>query len=410
MSVVERMSVGADVVYDGLGTPRADGVVTVQRAGPSGDPTIVAVETRREWQARQRADAPLLRGGAALGPPPVNAHVHLDLSRMPQQRGGFVEFTEAVVAHGRAGHRGLAAARDGLDEVLASGVRVIGDIVTDETVMRWLLERDDLEGVAYWEVLAPDPADADDVFDATVRRLRAFRELERPGGVHVGLSPHAPHTVSPPLLAKLARLAAANDVPMQIHVSETADELAFHRDGSGPYRELMDPWLGSGWRPAGVSPVALLDRLGVLEARPTLVHAVHVDEDDIRAIQRAGCAVVHCPRSNEALGSGVFPWAAYMRHGVTVAFGTDSRGSSPDLSLLAEVAAAVELHGAALNPRAWLRAATKGGYRALGMTPPTLGRGDPASRLVAWPDAGFGPSSPSRSASLEVLPDVLARG
>ncbi len=127
-----------------------------------------------------------------------------------------------------------------------------------------------------------------------------------------------------------------------------------------------------------------LAELGVLEAGPTLVHMVEVDEDDVRAVQRAGCTVVHCPRSNLALGCGRFPWEVYARHGVDVAFGTDSRGSSPDLDVIAEVAAARRLHGDKAAPQALVRAAVKGGYRALGLTPPRVVRGSPAAAMMAW--------------------------
>ena len=94
--------------------------------------------------------------------------------------------------------------------------------------------------------------------------------------------------------------------------------------------------------------------------------------------------MVHCPRSNLALGSGRFPWEAYARHGIDVAFGTDSRGSSPDLSVIHEVLAAHVLHGQKAAPQALVRAAVKGGHRALGSTPPRVLRGDPADGLCLW--------------------------
>src|SRR5699024_7617276 len=130
--------------------------------------------------------------------------------------------------------------------------------------------------------------------------------------------------------------------------------------------ELMGPLLAA-WTPSGLSPVGYLASLGVLEARPALVHAVHVDEDDVRTIQRAGCAVVHCPRSNLALRCGRFPWETYARHGVTVAFGTDGRGSAMSLDVQEDVAAAARLHGERANEGALVRAAVKGGHRALGL-------------------------------------------
>ena len=145
----------------------------------------------------------------------------------------------------------------------------------------------------------------------------------------------------------------------------------------------MKPFLGS-WQPSGLTPVQYLAELGVLDARPTLVHMVNVPEGDIKTVAKAGCVVVHCPRSNEALECGRFPWELYAKHGVEIALGTDSRGSAPDLNIEHEVAAAKALHGDKVSPLALVRAAVKGGSRALGVTPPRFARGDSLDALFIW--------------------------
>lgn len=395
-----RTRLRARVVYAGLGAPVEEGAAVVQDV--DGDRRLLFVgeaeEAARRWPDAEERDV-----GFALAPPPVNAHLHLDLTTLPRVEDDYEAFVRAVVAHGRAGRRGVDAAREGLRELRASGADAFGDIVADEATMRYLLAQPGLRGVAHWEVFAPDPADADAVFDATVEKLRAFRALERDDGLRVGLTPHAPHTVSAPLLARLAKLAAANGLPMQIHVAEAPSETRLHRHGDGPLRELMGPLLRE-WRPSGRSPVGYLEALGVLEARPTLVHAVQVDDEDVGRIQRAGCAVVHCPRSNEGLRCGRFPWELYARHGVTVALGTDSRGSSPSLDVRGELAAARSLHGDRANPGALVLAAVRGGHRALGRVPPRVSRGDPADALTAW-EAPTGPVTPGADGSSAPVSD-----
>jgi aminodeoxyfutalosine deaminase len=376
-----RRILRADVVYNGLGTPRANGAVVVQETPDGASVADVAslADARRAHPSASEEDA-----GFAITPPPVNAHTHLDLSDLPFTPGRYEAFIRAVIAHGRDGKRGAAAARRGLAELRASGTHVLGDIVTDPEVMTLLLEAPDLTGVAYWEVFAPDPREADAAFERARRQVAAFRERERSGGVRVGVSPHTPHTVSAPLLRRLVAWAREERLPMAIHVAESPGEARLHRAGDGPLADALTA-AGFPFAATGVSPLRYLDDLGVLAASPTLVHMVEVDEDDVRRVQRAGCVVVHCPRSNDALGCRRFPWETYARQGVDVAFGTDSRGSSPDLDVTAEVAFAAELHGARANARALVRAAVKGGYRALGLEPPRVTRGASAAALVRWP-------------------------
>jgi cytosine/adenosine deaminase-related metal-dependent hydrolase len=368
-------------VYDGLGTPRRDAAVLVQvRPSPA---RVVSVGAFADLRAAN-PHARVVDRVRVIAPPPVNAHTHLDLSDLPLTPGSYTGFIAAVIAHARDGRRGSVAAERGLAALAAAGVRTVGDIVTDERVLGRLLEHPDLTGVAYWEVLGPDPAEAPERFAAAVDVVERFAPRQRPGGVRLGLSPHTPHTVSAPLLQRLARFARERGLPLQIHVAEDPGEVDLHRHGVGPLREAMGPLLGS-FRPSGSSPVAYLDALGVLAARPTLVHAVHVDDEDVRLLQRAGCAVVHCPRSNALLQSGTFPWATYARHGVSVALGTDSLGSSPTLSVVDEWSAACAIHGRGADPAQLLWAAVKGGHRALGTTVPRVVRGSDASALWRWP-------------------------
>lgn len=376
-----RELVPAEIAYTGIGAAQSRAGAVLQRR-PDGGRTVVAVDAIDRLRTRF-PDAEPRAAVEVLAPSPINAHTHLDLSDMPYTPGSYEAFVAAAVAHGREGRRGVAAAERGARALKALGTTVVGDVVTDEAVMARHLADPDLRGVAYWEVIGPDPADAEALLAATRERLQRFLTWQRPGGMRVGLSPHAPHTVSAPLLVGLVALARAWRLPVQIHAAEAPGEVPLHRDGSGPLRHALGGFLST-WRPSGRSPIGYLASLGVLAARPTLVHAVEVDDDDVRAIARAGSVVVHCPRSNEALGCARFPWSTFARHGVSVALGTDSLGSSPDLSVAAEWRAARALHGDAASPAQLVWAAVKGGARALGLPPETVRRGDPAERLRAW--------------------------
>jgi aminodeoxyfutalosine deaminase len=379
---MQRTLLNSGIIYNGLGMPRHNSAVVIQEA--DGEARVIAIDELEVARANF-SDATEKEVGFAVTIPVVNPHVHLDLSIMPYTPGGYEDFIRSVIKHGRAGQRNLEAAKQGLETLQKLGIKVIGDIVTEEEVMRWLLQQD-MQGVAYWEIFEPSPEKAEEAFNKTVDLLREFRKLEQPGKMKVGLSPHTPHTVSAPLLQKLATLSKQHHIPMQIHVAENPNELTFHKNASGVLYEMMRPFMG-GWQPSGLSPVQYLKSLGVLEAQPSLVHMVNVSEDDVREVQKAGCVVVHCPRSNEALGCGKFPWELYAKHGVTVALGTDSLGSSPSLSIEEETHFAQTLHGQAANPLALVWSATKGGYRALGMPVPRFVRGDSTQNVYVWKES-----------------------
>lgn len=370
----------AEVVYNGIGTPRQDGAVVVEEL--AGRRTIADI-TDRESALRVWPEATVHDLGFAISPAPVNAHTHLDLTDMPIVDDVYERFIPTVIDFAGSGRRTLAAAERGVAEVLDSGVTTVGDIVTRRDVLAMLLSHPRLSGVAYWEVIGMDPDQAGAQLLETEELIREFLPLQRPGGVRLGLTPHTPHTVTDRLMQGLARLAREYGLPLQIHVEESPLEKPMFLHGQGELadvRRSFDP----NWQPPGISAIRHLEQLGVLAARPTLVHMVNVEEEEIRLIQKYSCSVVHCPRSNDQLRCGRFPWETYARHGVSVAFGTDSRGSSPSLAVHAEVSHALALHGGRASAQALVRAAVKGGHQVLGSRTPQLKRGDDAAGLHVW--------------------------
>ncbi|GGJ65774.1 aminodeoxyfutalosine deaminase [Deinococcus aquiradiocola] len=374
-------------MYTGMGNPVRDGGVVV--SGGVVAAAGSAAELRVNFpQARE------VRGGRVIAPPPVNAHTHLDMSLYAFQSLPYFRWIPEVVIAGRhlRGHEGAVV---GLDAVRASGASGLGDIVWHPDVMEWLLRESDVPGVAYWEVLDPNPATAQATFEAARARLDAWKKLERPGGMRVGLSPHASYTVSHRLFRLLSEYAAGEGLPMQVHVLEHPSEAELFAGGAGP---LAESFLASmrrngvelsiadviGREPSPeLSAVSYLADLGVLQARPTLIHMVNVTPQDITLVAQAGCTVVTCPRSNANLHCGTFPWQAFAAAGVEVALGTDSVASGETLDIHDEVRAAWALHPE-LDPRVVVRAAVKGGTRVVGGRVPFIRRGEAWSDLFLW--------------------------
>jgi 5-methylthioadenosine/S-adenosylhomocysteine deaminase len=315
-------------------------------------------------------------GDSALLPAAVNAHTHLELTGLADAIPAGLSFSEWIVALVRL-RRSLShddyvrAAQQGIAEMLAAGTAAVGEITTFGASVRPLAESG-LRAVVYYELLGVDPADAPELLRRGQRLVSLWRSEYAGTQLRFGLSLHTPYTVSAELFRLAARWCAQEGIPLCIHAAESPAETAWLHEGSGEIADVL--YAAAGWpvdarRAPGCSPIAYLDQVGALHARPLLVHGVHVDHDDLRLITDSAAWVAHCPRSNARLGCGRLPYAAYRRAGVRLALGTDSRASAPSLSLWEEMAAAYATHraaGEAPDPHDLLRLATLGGAEALG--------------------------------------------
>jgi 5-methylthioadenosine/S-adenosylhomocysteine deaminase len=173
--------------------------------------------------------------------------------------------------------------------------------------------------------------------------------------INIAFGPHAPYTVSDAPLQKIAVLAQEMDMPIHIHLHETAQEISdsLQQFGCRPSQRLMD--------------------LGLLSPLTQCVHMTQIDESDIKLLQESGAHVIHCPESNLKLASGFCPVDTLLKANINVALGTDGAASNNDLDLFSElktavlVGKAIAQNAAALDAHTALRMATLNGAKALGM-------------------------------------------
>jgi cytosine/adenosine deaminase-related metal-dependent hydrolase len=305
--------------------------------------------------------------------------------------GSFVSWVETVVSsRGRhAQPEIVAGARNAIAALEAAGTAALGDV--SNTLLHLDALRDSrLYAVVFLELLAWDPSRASATL-AWADGLAAERRASLRAGLELRLAAHAPHTVSPDLLRELARRGG----PAAIHLAESRAESEFLRDGTGPWPGFLAArGLGHvSFTPAGSTPVAYCDRLGVLHPRLVAAHGVQVDAADRAVLRERGVHVVLCPRSNERLGVGRADVPALLETGVPLALGSDSLASAPSLDVLDD-AVALRRQFPALAKPAILRMATLGGAEALGFSelgaiePGRLARlaYAPASRTPADPE------------------------
>ncbi|MEO6528328.1 MAG: amidohydrolase family protein [Gemmatimonadaceae bacterium] len=314
-------------------------------------------------------------GEALLLPGLVNAHCHLELTAMRGFLDGLtfrdwiLRLTSARRAVLDAGSL-LDAARLGVEEGVRAGITTFADTGDSGAGFDAMLERG-VRGICYREVFGPDPAQCEraaaDLRD-TVLAMRA-RETDE---VRVGISPHAPYTVSDALFGATIALARELAMPIAVHIAESALESELVVDGAGLFADGLRA-RGIETAPRARSPIALLESLGVLDVQPLLIHCVRVDDTDIRSIADHDCSVAHCPASNARLAHGVAPLAELLAAGVNVGLGSDSVASSDRMDLLDEArlallfAAARSARVDALSAVDALELATLGGARALGI-------------------------------------------
>jgi cytosine/adenosine deaminase-related metal-dependent hydrolase len=305
---------------------------------------------------------------AVILPGLINTHTHLELTGFegrvtePEFSAWIRRLRELKTTRTPAEY--LTASRRGLQACFASGVTTVADTGDSGSVFQALTEAGGC-GLVYQEVFGPDPRQAKE----SLLGLQAAVDRLRPGTtdrVAIGVSPHAPYTVSGDLYRAVARWAKREQLPIAVHIAESAAESEFLLRGSGPF---ADAWRARDIalpQPFGRTPIQWLEEHDILTPRTLCIHAVQLEPEDIDRLARSGAAVAHCPLSNLAHTHGSAPLADLLGRGISVGLGTDSVVSVGRLDLLAEARTASRL-APALTADQLIELCTLGGARALGL-------------------------------------------
>ncbi len=305
----------------------------------------------------QQLDLP----GHALMPGLVNAHGHAAMSLLRGYADDLplMPWLEQHIWPAEGTHVGPEFVRDGtalaIAEMLRAGTTTFSDMYFFPDAAAGAAITAGIRCQIVFPILDFPTAWARDADDYISKGLRLRDELKHHELITIGFGPHAPYTVSPDTLQKVATYAAELDVPVQIHLHETAAEVLAAVEEHGE------------------RPLDSLNAIGLLGPRTQCVHMTDLGDQDIAALAASGAHVVHCPQSNMKLASGTCPVSKLLARGVNVALGTDSAASNNDLNLFAEMQSAALLgkltaaDAAALPAADALYMATMGGARALGL-------------------------------------------
>ena len=322
------------------------------------------------WNNRARAPQTQVIdwGSAILMPGLVNAHAHLELTRLAGKLTEFTSFTDwirkLVSGRGRfTPEEYVASTSEGARMAVASGTTLVGDISASGSSQE-ALENEKIRKVVFEEVVGFRP---DRVQAALARLEMRLTRIEPDALLHLGVSPHAPYSLSAELFQASAASAARLDLPVATHVAETPAEVEFLEKGTGEFREMLTDFgvLPADWSPPGVAPVVYLEELGVLERPAVLIHCNYLDDDSMKRILRSDSSVVYCPRSHAFFGHEPHPVRKLLDLGINVALGTDSLASNDSLSMLDEIRFLCDRRKD-LKPEEIFRMATLNGAAALG--------------------------------------------
>jgi aminodeoxyfutalosine deaminase len=327
-----RLTVSARYVFPVEGPPIANGFVTIEggrieAVGASFDGTV-----------------DLALGNVAIVPGFVNAHTHLELSRIAQSEEpeDEIRWLRRVIEQrrGSAPEGRLEAVEKNLAASLAAGTTLLADTTT--------------AGLS-WEHVAAAPVRA--VVFAEVLGLQQHRGLQTSydawewigsltqadqvaACARPGLSPHAPYSTA----GWLYQRAAGSGLPLSTHLAEMPEELELLERREGALRRFLED-LGAWddeWEPIGVRPTDYIRKGELRDADWLIAHGTYIDPSEFWQLRPEAArnghrvAVAYCPRTHARFGHAPHPYRAMLERGAIVCLGTDSLGSAPSLSVLDE--------------------------------------------------------------------------
>jgi 5-methylthioadenosine/S-adenosylhomocysteine deaminase len=321
----------------------------------TGDSLVAVGPEATAWQGQETIDC----AGRVVMPGLINAHTHVPMTllrgladdlRLDVWLMGYMMPVERAFVSPDFVRLGT---RLGCAEMIRSGITCFADMYYFEEAIAEATAEAGMRALCAQTVLRFPTPDATS-YEDSLARAREFIERWRGHALIVPApAPHAPYTCTPEILRACAELAVEFDVPLHIHLSETAQEVDDSR------------------RLHGMPVVPWVKKHGLLDAKVLAAHCVHVDDGEIRALKNANAGVAHNPTSNLKLGAGVAPVARMLELGLDVGIGTDGAASNNDLDMFEEMRlAALVAKGTSGDPtaipaRAALAMATRLGARAM---------------------------------------------
>jgi 5-methylthioadenosine/S-adenosylhomocysteine deaminase len=240
-------------------------------------------------------------------------------------------------------------------EMIRSGTTCMNDMYFYPDLVARSAQKMGMRTVVGLIVLDFPTAWAQNADDYLSKALAVHDEISELSLVSSALAPHAPYSVSDAPLEKIAMYSSELELPVHMHIHETAFEVM------------------EAERNMGKRPFERLDQLNLVNPNLIAVHMTQLNDSEIDRLAETGAHVVHCPESNLKLASGICPVAALQDKAINVCLGTDGAASNNDLDMFGEMRTAALLakgisgNAAACNAKQAIQMATINGAKALGL-------------------------------------------
>jgi 5-methylthioadenosine/S-adenosylhomocysteine deaminase len=308
--------------------------------------SIIAVGNEADLKKEYSADEIVDCGGKVLMPGLVNAHTHVPMTllrgladdlRLDVWLMGYMLPVEREFVSPEFVRLGTLIA---CAEQIRSGVTTFNDMYFFEDDIAQATAEAGMRAVCGQSIMkypAPDAA----AYEDSIAYAREFIKKWKGHPLIVpAIAPHAPYSTTPEILRTCADIAKENDVPLHIHISETAFEVETMRNEQG------------------MPVIPYVKKQGIFEAKVIAAHCVHIDVGEMRTMHHAKAGISHNPSSNLKLASGFAPVIKMLENGLNVGIGTDGPASNNDLDMFEEVRLASFVAKAASNDPTVLPAAT----------------------------------------------------
>ena len=307
---------------------------------------IVAVgpeaEIKKEYSANETIDC----NGKVLMPGLINAHTHVPMTllrgladdlRLDVWLMGYMLPVEREFVSPEFVRLGTLLA---CAEQIRSGVTTFNDMYFFEDAIAQATADAGMRAVCGQSVMKYPAPDATS-FEVSLAMAREFIMKWKGHPLIVpAVAPHAPYSTTPEILRSCADLAREFDVPLHIHISETAFEVETMR------------------KEQGMPVVPYVKKQGLLEAKVIAAHCVHIDFGEMKTLKHVNAGIAHNPSSNLKLASGFAPVQKMLEIGLNVGIGTDGPASNNDLDMFEEVRLASFVAKASSNDPTVVPAAT----------------------------------------------------